>query len=71
MPILIQYMHIFFFHLAEETIMHESMDCTKYDQERQYMREEVGKTGGQEFSIKTLMNLPSRTSSGIFFEFIR
>ena len=33
--------------------------CTKYDRERQYMKEELRKTGVQEFSIKTLMNLPS------------
>ena len=51
------YVHIFF-QLAE-TIMHASIDCTKYDQERQYMKEELSKTGVQELSIETLMNLPS------------
>ena len=60
------YAHIFF-QLAEETIMHASIDCTKYDQERQYMKEEFRKTGVQELSIKTLMNWSSR----VFFEFIR
>ena len=28
----------YFFHLVEETIMHAIRDCTKYDQERQYMK---------------------------------
>ena len=69
MPIPI-YAHIFF-QMAEETIMHANTDCTKYDQERQYMKEEFRKTGVQELSIKTLMNLPSGWSSRVFFEFIR
>ena len=47
------------------------MVCTKYDQERQNMKEELSKNGVQELSIKTLMNLPSGSSSRIFFEFIR
>ena len=64
-------MHIFFFQLAEETIMQASIDCTKYDQEIQYMKEELRKTGVQELSIKTLMNLPSGSSSRVFIEFIR
>ena len=58
--------HIFF-HLAEETFMHAIIDCTKYDQERQCMKEELSKTGVQELSIKTLMNLPSGWSSRVFF----
>ena len=47
------------FQLAEENIMHASIDCTKYDHERQYMKEELRKTGFQELSFKILMNLPS------------
>ena len=64
------YAHIFF-HLAEDTITHAIIDCTKYDRERQYMKEEFRKTGVQELSVKTLMNQPSGWSSRVFFEFIR
>ena len=41
-----------FIHLAEETITPAIIDCSN-DQERQYMKEELMKTGVQELSIKT------------------
>ena len=42
-----------FFHLAEDTVTHATTDCTKYEQERYYMKEELRKTGVQELCIKT------------------
>lgn len=51
--------------------MHEIIECTKCDRERQYMKEELRETGVQELSIKSLMNLPSGSSSRVFFDFIR
>ena len=36
-----------FIHLAEETITHAIIDYTKYDQERQYMKEELRKKHSQ------------------------
>lgn len=37
------------------TVIQAIIDCKKHDQERQYMNEELGKTGIQKLSIKTLM----------------
>lgn len=53
------------------TIEHVIISCSKYDSERQRMKEELRRSGIWNFSLRILVNLPREFSDGIFFKFMR
>lgn len=55
---------------TEETITHAIIECTKYREERQNLKEKLEEKGVKEFTIKRLMNL-SGTNFQNFLDFIR